>query len=67
MADAKKCDRCEKFYEENTITKRINGYIYKIGGITVLSTGESNVFYADLCDDCVKDLNKFLNGKLFTE
>lgn len=49
------------------LQKRINGHKYKIGGIAVLSTYESNVFYADLCDDCVKDLNKFLNGKLFTE
>ena len=67
MADAKKCDRCGKFYDENTITKIINGFKYKIGGITVMSTGGSDIFYADLCDDCVKDLNKFLNGELLTK
>ena len=59
MADAKKCDRCGKYYDENYHDR----YVF---GNTIthikLSTDFSDHNYKklDLCDDCFDELYKFL-------
>lgn len=57
MAIARKCDRCGKFYENNNGSKSINGYFVRT--IRICTTGPYEDL--DLCDDCIKELYKFLN------
>ena len=60
MADAKKCDRCGKFYEkdENRSKKYKRHY--------ALSDNRIGRF-VDLCDECKYDLEKFMECKESTE
>ena len=59
--DAKKCDRCGKYYDENKkhkTTGRIHGG--KIDGFCITARGSNDKWF-DLCDDCIGDLlNKFM-------
>ena len=59
MGMAKKCDRCDKYYDCND-NNNANGLIkiYKnsIGSIEQKSTS------IELCDDCMSILNSFLDG-----
>lgn len=63
MAEAKKCDRCGRFYETNSSHETV-GRIYNgiIGGIATASRGGSADKWFDLCDDCILDLLKFMKG-----
>lgn len=61
MAEAMKCDRCGEYYDENTLYK-IHRYGERMKGIRfdgVNSTDDR----IDLCDDCIKELIKFLGFK----
>ena len=59
MANAKRCDRCNKFYNRSTRPKMI-------------VDGDSHSLYMeigsgreiDFCEDCIKKLEKFLNKGL---
>lgn len=55
---AKKCDRCGKFYTENE-----NKYIRCCNSVDRVSVCASGNVYDtyDLCDDCVNQLMEFLN------
>lgn len=57
MASARKCDRCKKFYERNNGVKSINGNFVRT--IKICTSGP--YLELDLCDDCIKELYKFLN------
>lgn len=64
MANAKKCDRCGKFYENNKkheTSGRIHGS--KLTGISTTDTNTCSDKWFDLCDDCLTDLFEFLSGK----
>lgn len=60
MADAKKCDRCGKYYDSNSIS---HGLVWTGGYLTglVVTTDANNGDSFDLCDDCIGDLLYFLN------
>ena len=57
MTDAKKCDRCGAFYEEN---KNHKSYTRNIVGVH-LRYQDTNIARYDLCDECVKELLYFLS------
>lgn len=56
MANAKKCDRCNSYYDKNKGVKIINGCIVK--GIRLETAGPYHVL--DLCDSCIDELYNFL-------
>lgn len=58
MADAKKCDRCGNYYDENNC--KIDGCILK--NIRYISVDGYIILEFDLCDDCFKKLKKFMTG-----
>lgn len=59
MAEAKRCDRCDKFYINNRIGRRTatNG---KVCFVLTPHDVIANSLCLDLCDDCLKDLEQFL-------
>lgn len=62
MACAKKCDRCEKLYEQyNSKNDRKNP-----NGIMVLNLDSQRRYFAhnalDLCPDCMKGFQDWLKG-----
>ena len=64
MANARKCDRCGKLYEEYNV-----GYNNKKpNGIQLISLDTSHKYFGyflmDLCPDCMKKLLDFANSKL---
>ena len=65
--DAKKCDRCGRFYEEYGEYKATNNFEFKAEKTSMIRTGtetkagdfiHKNEF--DLCPLCMDELNKFL-------
>ena len=65
MANAKKCDRCGRFYVFNTeFPADQHGDCY-IGGIMTMTTGGYHFRNYDLCDDCLKDFNEFIRENAF--
>lgn len=56
MSDAKKCDRCGKYYVRNK--KTFNCVTYK--GVSVLQDNLRPPMWFDLCDDCITELFEFL-------
>ena len=60
MADAKKCDRCGKYYMDGE--KRYTVDSFPVGCIKLMSVSEDCIDYYDLCDDCVKKLMVFLDN-----
>lgn len=62
MADAKKCDRCGKFYDRNN---RMGKGLYKnefIDGIVKTTNIGNYLNQIDLCDECLDKLDIFLSG-----
>ena len=57
MANAKKCDRCGKYYDKNN-AKSMNGIFVTSISIKTNPPLYKRVF--DLCDECIVDLYKFL-------
>ena len=55
MAMARKCDRCGKFYTENTA--RVNGRV--VGTIAFVNINCVDDPY-DLCGGCMEDLKRFM-------
>lgn len=64
MADAKKCDRCGKYYDKNE-KHETSGKIHgrKLAGVKTIDTNDCWYNHFDLCDDCLTDLFEFLSGK----
>lgn len=62
MANAKKCDRCGKFYEKYT-KKLKDGSI--VNGIIVIGSGfpVTDENFEDLCPECMKELEKWMEAK----
>lgn len=59
MANAKRCDRCNKFYNRSTRpTMIIDGDSYSL--YVAIAAGRE----IDFCEDCIKKLEKFLNKGL---
>ena len=56
MANAKKCDRCGKYYDKNKGVKSINGCFVR--GIRLETSGPYTDL--DLCDSCISELYTFL-------
>ena len=56
MANAKKCDRCESYYDKNKGVKSINGCFVR--GIRLETSGPCRNL--DLCDSCISELYTFL-------
>ena len=63
MANAKKCDRCGKYYDRNHAKSMNGNFVTSISIITTTPAQYHRVF--DLCDECIVDLYKFfgLEGK----
>lgn len=62
MADAKKCDRCGKFYTENTVqTCDEFGNKCNVVKIKVIGDNGGIISHNDLCDDCVWKFDYFMN------
>lgn len=62
MSEAKKCDRCGKFYEENELMESKCSVLGStIGGINTATKDGRKDEHFDLCDDCIKSLFAWLN------
>lgn len=57
--DAKKCDRCGKYFSESTISCKGK---FNVAGVAFVGEDRwTDVSQAiDLCDDCIEELLKFL-------
>ncbi len=61
MSDAKQCDRCDKFY---SIFDRELDFDKDYWRYDIIKDCHPNGSYkVDLCDECKKDLFKWLGGK----
>ncbi len=58
MAKAKICDRCGAIYQDNLVSKNCKA----IGGVTLCDKHDIGIeeTHKDLCDDCLKSLDKWL-------
>lgn len=62
MANAKKCDRCEKYYDTNhTKLSRYGGFICGMA-LARYGAGSRYTSEIDLCDECITKLMRFLDG-----
>lgn len=68
MANAKKCDRCESFYDVYAfeVKRNVSGPVYEINNMT-LGKGLNNYFVFDLCPRCMKKLLEFVGAELVKE
>ena len=68
--EAKKCDRCGKFYTENKAYE-IERNDPCVGGVVAgIATCDKNGYcnkYFDFCDNCLTDFFEFLKGKEMSE
>lgn len=63
MSDAKKCDRCKKFYLETDDIKIRPAYAeLNIFSVELKSMNGSDIRGYDLCAACALKLNLFLKG-----
>lgn len=60
--DAKKCDRCGRYYDDNVKNETI-GCVHGgvISSIIIIEKHGSADCDFDLCDDCIGELMSFLN------
>lgn len=63
--EAKKCDRCGKFYAPENKKATINGSIPAF--MQLVNNYGWSINQYDLCDDCVKDLQQWLKNKKVEE
>lgn len=64
MSNAKKCDRCGRYYDKNIKHKssgRLIGSI--ISGVATTNRIYDNDNCYDLCDKCITELYEFLENK----
>lgn len=71
MSNAKKCDRCGKFYENHKRRFRMDNNDFKNANLAWIKLVDVNDHYItsfDLCEDCVKELwHWLLNGEVRNE
>lgn len=61
MADAKRCDRCGKFYSEKDKEFKINkNGVHIPSWIKMIDTDDRLICSYDLCEQCMKDLYHWL-------
>ena len=58
MADAKRCDRCGKYYVQGEKKYKIKDK--KITGVIARSLWDNDNIRWDLCDECVEAFDKFM-------
>lgn len=58
MSEARKCDRCGKFYEKNRVKWNYGGSITR--GINVVNKDNRIAVECDLCDSCIEDFRAFM-------
>lgn len=64
MANAKKCDRCGKYYDKNeTYPTDTNYGKSRIDGMAFTSTNGECCKAHDLCDECIGLLKEWLKGE----
>lgn len=64
MSIASRCDRCKTFYDRNDKDdelKRIGYKGAKIHGMMITDQYENRLKYFDLCPECAKGLDNFMN------
>ena len=66
MADAKKCDRCGKYYERNHGQSMCGAYVSRVQLRSCFDTDLLLKIF-DLCDDCVDELFDFLHIEKVTK
>lgn len=59
MADAKRCDRCGKYYVEEEKKYQVDGNI--LASIKFICSKNCMFGRFDLCDDCAEKLDRFMN------
>lgn len=63
--NAKKCDRCGKYYDRNNA--KLKGYDGVIAGVSLVRCGvPSGIRYIeekDLCDECIEEFQDFMKNK----
>lgn len=60
MANAKKCDRCGKYYTNSEKRYVVDGFY--VGCVKILSINGTCIDEYDLCDDCIKKLMIFFDN-----
>lgn len=60
MSAARKCDRCGKFYEKNSVKWYLNGGSIT-RGINIISNNNLIAVECDLCDSCIEDFRAFMD------
>lgn len=61
MADAKRCDRCGEYYDDNSRHRSVvRGEAYVNGIKTTYGPMKNMDHCFDLCDDCLAELFDFL-------
>ena len=58
--DAKKCDRCGKFFGRNE-NKDFDGGVIMFFDFDIYWVYENAKIRADLCENCIKELERWLN------
>ena len=60
MSVARKCDRCGKFYEKNSVHWFYGDVDDIAHGVSIIGTGNAIEPKYDLCDSCIKDFRVFM-------
>lgn len=61
MSMARKCDRCGKFYEKNSVHWFYDDVDDIAHGVSLIGTGLAIEPKYDLCDSCIKDFRVFMD------
>lgn len=60
MADAKKCDRCERYYDRYFFMVKNSVHSYPISKIKLGDLGGNVYFEYDVCPKCMKEFFGFI-------
>lgn len=61
--NVKKCDRCEKIYDDNKVKIAPGNEIRVITGVVLTNKYDEKLLSDDLCDECILELLAFLYGE----
>lgn len=68
MANAKKCDRCGRYYDENVRFKADKSCdCERLSKVVEMTVGGYRYKGYDLCDNCIEDFKKFISGRKLAE